>query len=230
MCGVLNQGRPLVFCLDGRPAKLTDTNRSRLTLLRARLLAIERDSIALAAVQVRRGGLVVFPTDTVYGLGCDPLNQAAVRRLFEAKGRTSKPVPVLCSSTEKAADLVKLSPRALELAAKFWPGALTIVAPLRRSVPPQLTQGKPNLGVRIPAHPGATALIAACGGRLTGTSANLSGHPSSRTAAECMDQLGDAVDIILDGGRLGGTESTVVQVVGEEVTLLRAGQIGVEPR
>jgi L-threonylcarbamoyladenylate synthase len=173
---------------------------------------------------------VVYPTDTVYGLGCDPLNQAAVKRLFEAKGRLSKAVPVLCSSADKAAELVKLSPRALELATKYWPGALTIVAPIRRAVPPQLTQGKNNLGVRVPAHTGALELIASCGGRLTGTSANRSGRPSARTAGEAMDQLGSLVDIILDGGRLAGAESTVVQVVGTEVTLLRSGPVGVEPR
>ncbi len=173
---------------------------------------------------------MVYPTDTVYGLGCDPLNQAALRRLLEAKGRLSKPIPVLCSSLDKAGELVKLSPRALELAARYWPGALTIVAPLRRPVPPQLTQGRPNLGVRVPDHSGALELIASCSGRLAGTSANLSGHPSARTAAEAIDQLGNVVDIILDGGRLVGTESTVVQVIGNEVTILRAGPIGVETR
>ena len=173
---------------------------------------------------------MVYPTDTVYGLGCDPLNHAAVRRLFEAKGREAKPVPVLCSSLEKAGELVKLSPRALELATKYWPGALTIVAPLRRPVPAQLTNGGPNLGVRVPAHSGALELIGSCGGRVTGTSANLSGKPSARTAAEAMDQLGGVVDVILDGGRLSGVESTVVRIVGPEVTLLRSGPIGVEPR
>jgi L-threonylcarbamoyladenylate synthase len=197
-------------------------------VLRARLLPADDESIGRAAKEVRRGGLVVYPTDTVYGLGCDPLNHAAVRRLFEAKGRDKKAVPVLCSSTEKAGGLVKLSGRALELAGKHWPGALTIVAPLSRSVPPQLNQGKPNLGVRVPNHPECLRLISACGGWLTGTSANLSGHPSARSAAEALDQLGDAVEIVLDGGRLAGTESTVVEVVGNEVTILRTGPVGVE--
>ncbi len=195
--------------------------------MRARLLAIDSDSIAAAAHTVRRGGLVVFPTDTVYGLGCDPLNHAAVRRLFEAKGRELKPVPVLCASYEKAVELVKLSPRALELALEHWPGALTIVAPLKRSMPSQLSQGKPYLGVRVPNHPLCLELIASCGGWLTGTSANISGRASSRSAAEALDQLGNAVDIILDGGRLSGTESTVVQVDGNKVTILRTGPIGV---
>jgi L-threonylcarbamoyladenylate synthase len=191
---------------------------------------MDGDSIGKAARVVRHGGMVVYPTDTVYGLGCDPFNEAAVKRLFEAKGRESKPIPVLCSSIDKAKELVKLSPTGMDLAEKHWPGALTIVAPIARSVPPQLTRGGGNLGVRVPAHPGAIELIVACGGRLTGTSANLSGRPSARTAAEAIDQLGNSVDIVLDGGRLQGAESTVVQVIGTEVTLLRTGPVGVEPR
>jgi len=198
-------------------------------VLRARLLQMGSESIGKAAQVVRRGGLVVYPTDTVYGLGCDPLNHAAVRRLFEAKRRDKKPIPVLCSSSERAARLVSLSGRALELAGRHWPGALTIVAPLSRSVPPQLNQGRPNLGVRVPNHQGCLQLITACGGWLTGTSANLSGRPSSRSAAEALDQLGDVVDMVLDGGRLAGVESTVVEVVGNEVTILRTGPVGVAP-
>jgi len=195
--------------------------------MRARLLPMDSGSIGLAAKGVRRGLLVVYPTDTVYGLGCDPLNHVAVRRLFEAKGRESKPVPVLCSAAEKAAELVRFSDRATELSRKYWPGALTIVAPLRRPVAPQLTQGGEFLGVRVPAHSGCLELIAACGGWLTGTSANRSGEPSARSAGEAMDALGGSVDVILDGGRLSGRESTVVKVVGAEVTILRTGPVGV---
>ena len=196
--------------------------------MRAHLLAMNSESIGLAAKAVRRGLLVVYPTDTVYGLGCDPLNHAAVRRLFEAKGRESKPVPVLCASAEKAEELVKLSGRAAELAREYWPGALTIVATLRRPVPPQLTQGGEYLGVRVPAHSGCLELVAACGGWLTGTSANRSGKPSAKSAGEALDELGDSVDFVLDGGRLSGRESTVVKVVRDEVTILRTGPIGVE--
>ena len=197
--------------------------------MRARLLPMDGVSIAIASKVVRHGGLVVYPTDTVYGLGCAPFNHAAVRRLFDAKRREAKAIPVLCSSTEKASALVKLNARALELAARFWPGALTIVAPLSRSVPPQLNQGRPTLGVRVPNHPMCLQLISSCGGWLTGTSANLSGHPSARSAAEALDQLGDAVDIVLDGGRAPGVASTVVEVVGEEVAILRTGPVGVAP-
>jgi L-threonylcarbamoyladenylate synthase len=195
--------------------------------MRARLLAMSSDSISLAAKAVRHGLLVIYPTDTVYGLGCDPLNHAAVRRLFEAKGRESKPVPVLCATPEKAEELVKLSGRASQLCREYWPGALTIVAPLRRPVAPQLVQGGEFLGVRVPAHAGCLELIAACGGWLTGTSANRSGEPSARSAGEAIDQLGESVDIVLDGGRLDGKESTVVKVVGDEVAILRTGPIEV---
>lgn len=175
-----------------------------------------------------RGGLVVYPTDTVYGLGCDPLDENAVRKLFDAKGREAKPIPVLCAKPEECAQLVELSPRALELASKYWPGALTIVAPLRRKVPDALHQGTGTLGVRVPNSGLCRELIRACGGLLTGTSANLSGRPSSRTADEAGRQLGGSVDVILDGGRLEGPESTVVRVVGDQLIVLRQGKVRVK--
>ena len=191
------------------------------------ILPADKSSIARAAKRVRSGGLIVFPTDTVYGLGCDPFNADAVKRLFRTKGRTSKPVPVLCSSLEKARELVELRGKSLELAEAHWPGALTIVAPLRRAVPELLSTGLPSLGVRVPDLRPCLRLIEECGGWLTGTSANLSGRPSARTASEAARQLGDSVDLILDGGRLEGKESTVVQVAGDRVAILRTGPVGV---
>jgi L-threonylcarbamoyladenylate synthase len=194
----------------------------------ATVLAMGPDSIAKAAAVVKRGGLLVYPTDTVYGLGCDPFNEAAVGRLFSAKGRVSKAVPVLCGSAEKAAELVELNSRALDLARDHWPGPLTIVAPLRREVPFQLNSGSRTLGVRVPGLAGCLELVNACGGWLTGTSANISGNPSSRSAAEAQGQLGAWVDLILDGGTLEGKESTVVRVDGDMVTILRTGPVGVD--
>lgn len=188
---------------------------------------ISGGSMARAAELVRRGGVIVYPTDTVYGLGCDPFNEAAVKRLFEVKGRGSKPVPVLCSSPAKAEELVLFSPKARELARANWPGALTIVAPLRRALPAQITQGSRKLGVRVPSHSACLELVSLCGGWLTGTSANLSGNPSARTAVEAERQVGDLVDMILDGGVREGRESTVVEVVGDAVTILRTGPVGV---
>jgi L-threonylcarbamoyladenylate synthase len=193
----------------------------------ADIVAMDRRFYGRAVKIVRDGRLLIYPTDTVYGLGCDPFSEKAVRRLFEAKGRASKPVPVLCSSLERASELVELGPRALKLATEFWPGALTIVAPLSRRLPIQLTQGGSKLGVRVPAHEACLALISSCGGWLTGTSANLSGRPSARTALEASSQLGGHVDLILDGGRLEGKESTVVEVDGDRFTILRTGPIGV---
>ncbi len=195
--------------------------------LSAPIMRMNRGSIGKASAIVRKGGIIVFPTDTVYGLGCDPRNEGAVRRLFKAKERAAKPVPVLCSSAGKAAELVELRGIALNLAKKHWPGALTIVAPLRVSLPSALSQGTPNLGVRVPDHPGCLRLIESCGGWLTGTSANLSGKPSAKTAREAAGQLGTSVDLILDGGPSSGKESTVLQVVGDTVTILRTGPVGV---
>ena len=183
-------------------------------------------TIARAATTVREGGLIVYPTDTVYGLGCDPFNKDSVNRLYAAKGREAKAVPVLCSTVRKAGELVDLSPRAMDLARMHWPGPLTIVAPLRMRVPDMLSQG-PYLGVRVPNHRGCLELIAACGGWLSGTSANISGRPSARSAKEALNQLGDSVDLILDGGPSGGIESTVVRVLGNDIALLRTGPIGV---
>jgi L-threonylcarbamoyladenylate synthase len=188
---------------------------------------MNRTSMAKAAGMVRNGGLIVYPTDTVYGLGCDPFDARAVHRLFEAKGRTSKPVPVLCSSASRAEALVWLSPKARRLAKEHWPGALTIVAPLKKALPSELTQGTSTLGVRVPAHEGCRRLVFLCGGWLTGTSANLSGSPSATTATEASRQIGQSVDLILDGGPLKGKASTVVRVVHDTVTILRTGPVGV---
>lgn len=182
---------------------------------------------ASAAQVVVQGGLVVYPTDTVYGLGCDPLNAAAVAKLFRAKGRAAKAVPVLCASRAEAESLVVLGQRARELARRCWPGALTIVAPLSKDVPEQLHQGTRTLGVRVPGSKDCVRLIKTCGGILVGTSANLSGSPSSRTLEEAVNQLGSSVDLFIDGGRLEGAESTVVKVTGDDIIILRKGSVGV---
>jgi L-threonylcarbamoyladenylate synthase len=197
--------------------------------LRALLLATDGDSIETAARIVGRGGVVAYPTDTVYGLGCDPLDSGSLGRLFEAKERESKPISVLCAGEEEAASLVELGPRALELAREHWPGALTIVAPLRVGVPRLLDQGSGWLGVRVPDDETAVALARRCGGFVTGTSANLSGRPSCRTAAEVAGSLGDRIDAILDGGVRGGVESTVVRIRGEAVEVLRRGSVAFVP-
>jgi L-threonylcarbamoyladenylate synthase len=196
--------------------------------LKAILLTQDERSIQAVGRIIRDGGIVAIPTDTVYGLACDPFNGRAVQRLFEVKGREAKPIPVLCHGQKDAESLVTLEPRALELARRYWPGALTIVAPLRVEMPPTLHQGTEWLGVRVPGSMTAVSAAAAAGGCVTGTSANLSGRPSCRTAQEVAAELGDRIDAIVDGGRLEAVESTVVRVVGGTVEVLRRGAIGFE--
>ncbi len=195
----------------------------------AKLLPFRGASLAAAASVVKRGGVIAFPTDTVYGLGCDPFNERAVRRLFEIKNRPSKPIPVLCRDLAAVRRLVELNERARGLAEKHWPGTLTIVAPLKRNVPEDLDQGTGWLGVRVPSGGDCLELIRSVGGYITGTSANISGRPSCRSAGEVRRFLGEKVDLILDGGTLHALESTVVRVGGHGVEVLRRGSIALEP-
>ena len=181
----------------------------------------------VASATVKSGGLIAYPTDTVYGLGCDPKNETAVDRLFMVKGRGTKPVPVLCSSMDVAKSLVDLGPLGKELAERFWPGALTIVAPMVVGLPEKIHQGSRTLGVRVPSSAVCLTLLERCGGFLTGTSANRSGAPSCRSADEVLDQLDGSIDLVVDGGLLEGEASTVVSVMGGELTILRTGPVRV---
>jgi L-threonylcarbamoyladenylate synthase len=198
--------------------------------LRSRFLSV--DEVEAAAMIVKGGGIVAVPTDTVYGLACDPSSSEAVERLFEVKGREAKPVPVLCADAGAAERLVVFGSIASALARKHWPGALTIVAPMKegalRVVAPSLHQDTGWLGVRVPGNRFATSLARNAGGYVTGTSANISGRPSCRSAQEVADAVGERIDAVVDGGYLGGRESTVVKVVGETVEVLRRGSIAIE--
>jgi L-threonylcarbamoyladenylate synthase len=184
-------------------------------------LAIQR---ALAIL--REGGLVAFPTDTVYGLGALVFDKAAVDSIYTAKGRPEgKAIPVLIGEVddlEKVA--VEVSETALILAARFWPGPLTIVVGKRPGLP-EAVSTTPTVGVRIPNHPVARTLLRQAG-PMAVTSANLSGQASLSTAQEVFDQLGGRIAFILDGGRTpGGVPSTVVSCVGGETKVLREGPI-----
>jgi len=188
---------------------------------------ISAKSILQAGKLVLSGGVIVYPTDTVYGLGCDPTNELATERVFAIKGRGRKPVPVLCDSLDSASRLVRLSGVALQLAKDYWPGALTIVLPLKAELPELIHQGSRTLGVRVPNSRSCLELIAASGGYLIGTSANRSGEPACRTAHEALQSIGEGVDMILDGGRLREKESTVVKVTANRVQILRSGAVTV---
>jgi L-threonylcarbamoyladenylate synthase len=174
--------------------------------------------------------LVVFPTETVYGLGADASNPTALRRLFAVKGRpVHHPVIVHLASAETIDDWASEVPdEARVLTDRFWPGPLTVI--LRRSarVLDEVTGGLPTVGLRVPAAPVAVDLLAAFGGGLAAPSANRFGHVSPTTAQSVIDELGDAVDLVLDGGPCRiGVESTIVELTGEAPTVLRPGAVTV---
>ncbi|MGB9659615.1 MAG: L-threonylcarbamoyladenylate synthase [Nitrososphaerales archaeon] len=194
--------------------------------MRIFIVECNEEGLIKASEMVKKGKIVVYPTDTVYGLGCDPYNSTAIERLFELKSRECKPLPVLCSSIDIVKELVKLDERGLKLASKFWPGPLTIVAKKNKTLPKILTCGSDKLGVRIPNHEGAKKLIELCGGSLVGTSANKSGLNSPRTPDEVLKLLGRGFDIMIDGGPTPlGKESTVIDVTGKRLKVIREGAI-----
>lgn len=187
------------------------------------MTAIER-----AVSILRAGGLVAFPTETVYGLGADATNSAAVEKIFLAKGRPpTNPLIVHVGSAETAKRFASQWPTAAEaLAARFWPGPLTLVLPKSPQIPAVVTAGKESVGLRVPAHPLALDLLRRFGGPLAAPSANRSNHLSPTTAAHVRDDLGDSVDLVLDGGPCTvGIESTVLDLSVEPPRLLRPGGI-----
>lgn len=182
--------------------------------------------IAEAAAIIRAGGLVAFPTETVYGLGADGLNPAAVARIFAAKERPATDPLILHVAEPEALSLLVLEvpPTAIELARRFWPGPLTLVLPKRPIVPDIVTAGLPTVAVRVPAHPVALALIRAAGTPIAAPSANRFGHTSPTTAQHVQDDLGDRIDLILDAGPTSiGVESTVLDLTRPVPTILRPG-------
>ncbi|MDI6869750.1 MAG: L-threonylcarbamoyladenylate synthase [Bacillota bacterium] len=180
---------------------------------------------------LRGGGLVAFPTETVYGLGADALNPAAVRRIFAAKGRPGdNPLIIHVADRESLAGLVKEVPEAARaLMDRFWPGPLTLVLPKAELVPDEVTAGLATVAVRMPNHRVALGLIAAAGVPVAAPSANRSGRPSPTTAAHVWEDLGGRVEFILDAGPTGvGVESTVVDLTGPRPVVLRPGGLALE--
>lgn len=194
------------------------------------MAALETSQVNKAVAILRAGGLVGLPTETVYGLAADASQREAVGRIFAAKGRpVTHPLIVhlgsLCRLSEWARDI---PPFARQLAEAFWPGPLTLVLKKQPSVLTEVTGGQLTIGIRIPAHPLALAVLEAFGGGLAAPSANRFGRISPTTAAAVREELGAAVDIVLDGGACEqGIESTIVDCSGEMPVLLRPGALSV---
>ncbi len=197
----------------------------------ANIRAASEAAIDEAARLLHAGELVAFPTETVYGLGADASNPAALRRLFEAKGRPADH-PVIVHVADLAAArrwAATMSAGALALAEAFWPGPLTLIVPRAAQVSDAVTGGQASVGLRVPSHPVARALLAGFGGGIAAPSANRFGHVSPTTARHVADDLGDAVALILDGGPCDvGIESTIVAFDGDTPLLLRPGGVGAD--
>ena len=188
-------------------------------------------AIQRAAERLQQGGLVAFPTETVYGLGANALDRAALRRIFEAKGRPSTdPLILHVASIEGVKPLVtEISDQALRLAWHFWPGPLTLVLPRSNRVPVEATAGLNTVAVRAPAHATARALIACAGVPVAAPSANLFSRPSPTSAAHVLEDLDGRIDLLLDAGPTDvGIESTVVDLTSATPVVLRPGAVTVE--
>lgn len=190
--------------------------------------ASDPQAVPWAIDALARGALVAIPTDTVYGLAARLDRPAALEALYHAKGRPDDlPIPVLVSRFDLLAMLTDGAPAALDdLAARFWPGPLTIVAPSSRRIPDRVAAGGDTVGLRMPDHPIALEIIEGCGGALAVTSANRSGEPSLCDAAAVASTFPGTVELVVDSGAApGGQASTVVSLTGERPIVLRRGPI-----
>jgi L-threonylcarbamoyladenylate synthase len=188
-------------------------------------------AIDRAAQIIRGGGVVVFPTHGLYGLGADPFNTAAVERIFEIKGRQTRKALLVLIADMPALERVAMPAGAVALEAmhRFWPGRVTFVLRARKELPAALTGFGDKIGVRLVAHPVAAALVRAVGGPVTGTSANISGSGGCATVQVMDVALLTGVDLVLDAGSLaGGPGSTVIDVTGPTPLILREGAVPAE--
>lgn len=201
--------------------------------MNTKVVTIDKENPDKAALReageiLKKGGLVAFPTETVYGLGGDGLNPDSSRKIYAAKGRPSdNPLIIHIADMESLSRLVEqIPPKAKKLAEKFWPGPLTMIFQKSRQVPPETTGGLESVAVRMPDHPIALALIRAGGGYVAAPSANTSGRPSPTKAQHVIEDLQGKIEMIVDGGEVGiGLESTIVDFTEEVPVILRPGYI-----
>ena len=186
------------------------------------------DNLSIAVAALGRGDVIVFPTETLYGLGADALNFAAVEKIFQLKGRDpSNPFPVLVSDRSMLNSLVSnIPPLAEKLMQRFWPGPLTLVLPARENIPRPLVNSTGGIGVRISSQPICNEIISMLGRPITATSANPAGQPGAQTLAQARDYFSGKIGIFIDGGELNSkTGSTVAAVTENKITIIRAGEI-----
>jgi len=181
-----------------------------------------------AARIIQAGGIIVFPTRSLYGLGVDANNPDAIRRLLQVKGRSpEKPVSILIKSRELLTSLVAdIPPSAVPLMDRFWPGSITLIFKVIAGVYPMLAAGTGKIGIRIPEHPVAVALVNDLPHPITATSANYSGSPGASSIKDLPQEFLNQIDLILDAGSLsGGTGSTIIDVTTDPPTVLREGEV-----
>ena len=202
--------------------------QSSLKILRADPLHLTHDLINEAALVIKNGGVIAFPTQHLYGLGADAFNADAVNRVFEIKRRPDdKPLLVLIDKHYDLTRLVQQIPyAATRIMEQFWPGAVTIVFRAKHILPTNLTADTERIGVRMPEHPVALALATAVQGPITATSANITGNSGCSLVSEMDPLMTDKLDLIIDVGALkGGKGSTVVDVTGDSIRILRQGAV-----
>lgn len=187
------------------------------------------EAFSQAIAALKRGELIVFPTETFYGLGADAFNEVAVEQVVSLKGRDpGSPIPIIIADRKMLKDVVTdVPPVAQKLIGRFWPGPLTLVLPAEKNLPAPLLNRDGQVGVRISSHPLAASLTRELGHPITATSANLSGREPARTVEEAMSYFSSKLEIFLNGGRLGGSKgSTVVEVSSRGVLrIIREGEI-----
>ena len=191
-----------------------------------KIVKANEEGLRIAAATMRNGGVVIYPTETVYGLGCIPSDPDAAKRVCEIKGRAENPLPLVCSDIEMARKVVQFNGAAEKLAEAFWPGPLMFILPSKVVYPMWVTHGKKTIGLRVPGTEVPRKLAQLAGGVIVSTSANISGEPPATTAKEALSQTGFKVDLVVDGGPSpGGKPSTIIDLSGKEMWILRNGPI-----
>jgi len=186
------------------------------------------DQIKAGILILKKGGVIAFPTETVYGIGVSIAAAAAAERIYQIKGRAKlKALPLVLSNVAQVSEVaIDVPDMVWILAERFWPGPLTVIVKKSARVPDSITSGGKTVAIRVSSHPVAVALVAGLGVPITGTSANLSGKPSPVTAVEVFNQLGHTVDLIIDGGKCpGGIESTIIDLTKNPPMIIREGAI-----